>query len=69
MQTGMISFLPADETAVPIAASADTILYQTRKSGEARLLIASLEDGVRELDRINSHLSGIDPVHWEKDCL
>jgi dipeptidyl aminopeptidase/acylaminoacyl peptidase len=63
---GMISFLPADETAVPIAASADTILYQTRKSGEARLLIASLEDGVRELDRINSHLSGIDPVHWEK---
>lgn len=60
------SFLPADETAVPSAASADAILYQTGKSGERRLLIASLKDGVRELDRINSHLTGIDPVHWEK---
>lgn len=60
------SFLPADETAVAITASAEAILYRTRQSGETRLLIASLKDGVRELDRINSHLTGIDPVHWER---
>ena len=63
-----LTFLPADETAVPVAASAQAgaILYRTRQSGETRLLIASLMDGVREIDRINPHLAGMARVHWEK---